>query len=117
MKRRLFEAKADLDLAVVKAIARKPLTVSEVHELNDMSVRDLMAEHDLDYVLAERVSKHTQHEMLRLQAQDQFTPMEDANFGFTSLTRSNPITQKPLKLSESSLRKLVRKMVDEENSG
>ena len=117
MRKRLHEAKADLELAVVKAIARKPLTLIETQELNDLSVRDLMSEHALDYVLAERVAKHVQKEILRFQSQNQMTAMKDVDFGFTSLTRSNPIPQKPLKLSESSLRELVQKLVDEEHGG
>jgi hypothetical protein len=114
MKRRLSEAMKDLELAVVKSLSRSPLSPEEVNELRDLTTNDLMSEHGLDYLMAGKVSNHVKHEMLRLQAQSQQTPLDDTDFSFTSLTRSNPITQKPLKLSEAKLRSLVRKMVNEE---
>ena len=114
MKRRLFEAKEDTELAVIKSLARSPLSPEEVTELRDLSTNELMSEFSLDYLMAGNVIDHVKHEMLRLQAQNQQTPLDDTDFSFTSLTRSSPITQKPLKLSEAKLRRLVRKMVDEE---
>lgn len=117
MRRRLREAKEDLELAIVKCLDGAPLTLTELQELESFTARDLMSDHDLDYLMAEKVTAHVQRESLRLQAQDQHTPIEDFESDFTSLTRSNPITQKPLELSEGSLRKLIRRMVNEELSG
>lgn len=112
MKRHLHEAVEDLELAVLKAMSRASLTLKETQALNELSVRDLMADHGLDYILAECVVKHVQHEMLRFQSQNLMTPLEDSSFGFTSLTRSSPTPQKPLGLSESRIRNIVRKVVE-----
>jgi hypothetical protein len=117
MKRQLHEAKADLDLAVVKSLDRAPLTFTELKELRDLGVRDLMFDHDLDYVLAEKVLNHVKHECLRLQAQNQQTPIEGFESDFSSLTRSTPTAQKPLNLSESKLRKIIKQVLMEELSG
>jgi hypothetical protein len=114
MRRRLNESMTDLELAVAKSLSRSPLSPAEVNELRDLSTNDLMSEFGLDYLMAGEVSNHVKHEMLRLQAQNQQTPLDDTDFSFTSLTRSNPISQKPLNLSEAKLRSLVRKMVNEE---
>lgn len=117
MRRRLHEAKADLELAIVKSLDRAPLTLTELQELKDLNVRDLMSDHELDYVLAEKVKSHVQHEALRLQAQNQQTPLADFESNFTSLTRSAPTAQRPLKLSEGQVRRLVRQMINEELCG
>ena len=93
-KRKLNEAKEDLDLAIVKSLDRAPLTLTQLEDLEGCSVRDLMSEHDLDHLLAGRVMKHVQSERLRLQAQDQQQPTKDFKSDFTSLTRSNPVVKK-----------------------
>ena len=117
MKRQLHESKADLDLAIAKSLDRAPLTFTELKELRDLGVRDLMFDHDLDYIFAEKVLNHVKHECLRLQAQNQQTPIEGFDLDFSSLTRSAPITQKPLSLSESKLRKIIKQVLVEELSG
>ena len=117
MRRRLYEEKIDIDLSIIKALGRAPLTITELYELEALNTRDLMSDHDLDYILAERVTMWVKHEKLRLQAQNQQTPLRDFKSDFTSLTRSNPITQRPPNLSEKKLRKLIRQMVNEESSG
>ena len=108
MKRRLYEAKVDLELAVIKALDRAPLTVIELQELLALNARDLMVDHDLDYVLAERVVEHAKHETLRLQAQNLQTRIDGVDFGFTSLTRTDPVPNKSTHLTEAKLRRLVR---------
>ena len=116
MKRRLHEAKADLELAVVKSLSGSPLTFVELQELKTLTVRDLMVDHDLDYVLAEKVLTQCKHESLRLQAQNQQTPIDGFESDFTSLTHSSPISQKPDRLSERKLRRIIREMMTEELS-
>ncbi len=117
MRRHLHEAKADLELAIVKSLDRAPLTVTELQEIESLTVRDLMSDHDLDYILAERVLSHAKNESLRLQAQNLQTRIPDLETSYTSLTRSNPIDQKPENLSEGTLRKIIRRIVNEELSG
>ena len=117
MRRRLQEAKADLELAIVKSLDRAPLNLTELQELEGVNVRDLMSDHDLDYVLAEKVKSHAKHEQLRLQAQSQQSSIDGVKSNLTSLTRSNPVSQRPTKLTEGKLRKLIKRMVNEELSG
>ena len=117
MIRRLHEAKSDLELAVLKSLDRAPLTSIELQELSSMSVRDLMVDYDLDHVLAEKVASHVKYELLRLQAQNQQTPIDGFDSNFTSLTRSNPISQRSGNLTEVRLRRVLRQLIREELSG
>jgi|TARA_B100001971_G_C18030268_1_gene452185 hypothetical protein len=59
----------DLDLAVVKAMSRAPLSLDEVDELSVMGAQELIAEQGLDYAQAEEVMKWARHEMHRHTAQ------------------------------------------------
>jgi hypothetical protein len=64
----LFE-KVDLDLAVVKAMTRAPLTLDELKTLQEMDTSVLIVEHGLDYMQAEEVMNWAKHESQRLTAQ------------------------------------------------
>ena len=59
----------ELDLAVVKAMSRAPLSLSEVDELSVMDAQELIAEQGLDCAQAEEVMKWARHEMHRHTAQ------------------------------------------------
>ena len=117
MKRSLHEAKADLELAIVKSLERSPLNLVELTELQDMNTRDLMIDHDLDYVLADRVLTHAKFENYRMRAQNQQTPIEGYKTTATSLTRSWPTNQglnETFRLNKQDLKKLIRRMISEE---
>jgi hypothetical protein len=107
MRRRLIEQKIDVDIVIVKCLERARLTPLEVHEVMGLSNSDLMSEHDLDYVLADRVLKHAATEALRHQAQSQQSRADDTSFGLTSLTRLDPVQQSP-GLTEARVRRLAR---------
>ena len=117
MRRRLHEQKVDIDIAIAKCLCGGQLTPSEVNEIVACSNRDLMSEHDLDYILAEKVLKHATSEMLRIQAQDQQTRVKDAQFGLSSLTRLEPIPEKPPGLTEIRLRRLIRRHAKSRSKG
>jgi len=119
MRKKLTEA-VDLELAVIKALNNAPLVVAEVDALKQLSTRDLMVDHGLDYLLADKVVLHTKSEVLRTNAQDLEAPIEDYQFSSTSLTRSFPIDEPLVSLNESrrlstqSLKRLVLAMINEE---
>ena len=110
MKKQLHENKAALELAIVKSLGSARLTVSEVQELSSLSERDLIFDYDLDSLMAEKVKRHAACEQSRLQAQNQYTPIEGFEPKERSLTRTWPITE-----SRNSrikrLRRLVAKVV------
>ena len=112
MSSRLHEAKADLELAVIKALNSARLTVDEIDSLKDLSTRDLLADHGLDRVLANRVLGHVKSEEYRTNAQNLETPVEDFSSSLTSLTRSFPINE-GRRLSVSGLNRLIRRVISE----
>ena len=113
MRRRLHEAKADLELAIVKSLDGAPLTLVELQELQDLGERDLMFDHDLDYILADRVLTHMKSENYRMRAQNLQTPIDGYESDATSLTRSFPINESR-RLGKRQLTRLIRNMINEE---
>ncbi len=107
MRRRLNEQKVDVDIVIVKCLDQARLTPLEVHEVMGFSNADLMSEHDLDYLLADRVLRHATAEGLRHQAQSQQSRVDDTSFDLTSLTRLDPVQQTP-GLTEARVRRLAR---------
>jgi hypothetical protein len=111
MRRRLNEQKVDVDIAIAKCLERARLAPEEAHALNDLGLVDLTSEHNLDYILADKVRKHVDSEVLRMQAQDKYSRIDDSDFDLTSLTRLSPIPQKPSGLTETRLRYVIRKVL------
>jgi len=62
-------AKADLEMALVKAQGRSPLTADEMLELLGIDVGTLLTEHGMDLYQAEEVLMWRKHEALRWTAQ------------------------------------------------
>lgn len=62
-------AKADLEMALVKAQGRSPLTSEEMLELLGIDIGTLITEHDMDLYQAEEVMMWRKHEALRWTAQ------------------------------------------------
>ena len=58
-------AKADLEMAVLKAQSSAPLTSTEMLELLDVDLGRLMLEFDLDRIQSEQVLMWRKHEALR----------------------------------------------------
>ena len=104
MSKRLHEA---LDLAVIRALNGSELTVKEIDELRDLTVRDLMIDHGLDHVMAGKVLDHVTSENLRMNAQNQYTPIEDYEDDDTSVTRTSPMTEIH---TQQDLRRLIKRL-------
>ena len=64
----------DDELAIVKALCSNPLSMDEVEMIDELDVRDIMVEHGLDHLLADKVKNWAQSEYYRHRAQRQFTP-------------------------------------------
>ena len=62
-------AKADLEMALVKAQGRSPLSPEEMLELLEIDIGTLITEHSLDLYQAEEVMMWRKHEALRYQHQ------------------------------------------------
>jgi hypothetical protein len=58
-------AKVDLEMALVKAQGRSPLSVNEMLELLGIDIGTLLAEHDMDLYQAEEIMMWRKHEALR----------------------------------------------------
>tara|TARA_Y100001970_G_scaffold25068_1_gene29927 strand:+ start:1040 stop:1633 length:594 start_codon:yes stop_codon:yes gene_type:complete len=91
----LLEAKADLELGVVKALSFSPLRPEELHELLAITEADLMRDHGCDLYMAEQVKQHAKKEQYRLRAQNQFAPTEDTQdlYPKKPYTRTSPINE------------------------
>ena len=110
---RLLDSQEDLELAVIKALNGANLTVDEIDELRDLTVRILMADHGCDYLMADKVLRHVSSEDLRMNAQNLESPIEDYEDEGTSLTRLTPISEQRKK-TRASLHSLLRRLVNDE---
>ena len=110
MRKKLHEGKADLEVAIVKSLGGANLSISEVQQLSELSVRDLMFEYELDSLMAGQVKKHVMLQQNRQQAQNQYTSLADFENQPRSLTRTWPITESRKK-KISRLRYLVKKVM------
>lgn len=77
MTRRLLrEGKADIELAVTKCLTGAKLSPEELNEVCELGESDLMRDYGCDLYMAETVKLHAKREMLRLRAQNKYTPIE-----------------------------------------
>jgi hypothetical protein len=111
-----FEA-VDLDLAVVKAMSRAPLSLSEVDELSVMDAQELIAEQGLDYAQAEEVMKWARHETQRHMAQH-LSGLRNDDYdtqgttpGSADPTLSERRSRRARKMSSRELRRLIAEVV------
>ena len=118
MKKRLHEAKeADIEAGIAKSLGGASLSLAEINELELLQTRDLMIDHGLDYLMAERVRVHVQKEQYRMQAQDQFTPIEGFEDTPRSLTRTYPITEhSSIRRRRQRIKKMVREFLHKKDS-
>jgi hypothetical protein len=72
MKKMLLEAQADLESGIAKSLGRAKLTQDELSELEKVTTSELMNDHNLDSIMAEKIMLHAQSEKYRMTYQDQF---------------------------------------------
>ena len=98
MKKILTEAQADLESGIAKSLGRGRLNQAELTELEKVTVAELITDHSLDSVMAEKVMLHAQAEMSRTAYQDQLiTDYADDEFTARGgYTRTHPIAESKL---------------------
>ena len=107
--KKLHEVSAESELAVVKAMDGASLTGEEIDGLSALTLGDLMSDYDLDYILADRVKQHVEHEVARYVNQQALSGTEVVSESV--LKNSNPRFKR---LTNIQVRKLVRHMINEE---
>jgi hypothetical protein len=107
----------DMDLAVVKAMSRAPLSLDEVDEISVMGAQELIAEQGLDYAQAEEVMKWARHEMHRHTAQHLSGLRNDdyeargASHGSVDPVLRERRARRPKKMTQRDLRKLINEVI------
>ena len=92
-RRTLRESKATLEVAIAKCLSKGRLHPSELEEIATLTSEDLMTNHDLDYLLAEKVIVHVQTEIQRHSQQGLLTYQPDSRESYGSETRTHPIPE------------------------
>lgn len=105
MKRTLLEARADLESGIAKSLGRGKLDQSELDELEKLTVAEMMEDHGLDSIMAEKILLHAQAERYRLTYQDQYKPshVDDDFEKKGGYTRTHPIGEARRRLSEDHM--------------
>jgi len=90
-KRILKEASSKIEVAISKALNRATMHLSEVEELLPVTTHELISEHGLDYLLAEKVKTHVHYERQRLLNQSLNTWEVESRETDGSFTRTYPM--------------------------
>ena len=111
MKRILLEAQADLESGIAKSLGRGRLNQSELAELEKVTVAELMQDHGLDSVMAEKILLHAQSERSRSTYQDQYvnSHVDDDFAKKGGYTRTHPIAETKSIVKHYLKHKLFRK--------
>ena len=107
----LKESKATLEVAIAKSLSRGKLLPSELDELKGLTTHDLMHEHGLDHLMAEKVKVHALTELQRMTYQAQQTWDTDSRESFGSFTRTHPIPESRIR---KKIRNIIKEIVNEE---
>lgn len=105
MKKLISEAKADIDSGIAKSLGGDKLTYGELLELENLSLTDLIKDHDVDILIAEKVLSHTKIERQRQEYQNQYVRTEDFETKTGARTRTFPFRE--------SLKRRIKKIIRE----
>ncbi len=92
-KRILKEAAGTLEVAIAKCLSQGRLHPSELEEILPVTIEELVSEHDLDHLLAEKVRVHVQTECQRHSHEGLAAWQPDSRKSYGSLTRTHPIPE------------------------
>jgi len=106
-KRILKEAAATLEVAIAKCLSQAKLHPSELEEIAALTTEELMSEHELDHLLAEKVRVHVQTEIQRHSQQGLMTWDPDSRDSYGSMTRTHPIPE-----SVSKKKNIIKELAD-----
>ena len=113
MKRNLNESASTIEVAISKCLCGGKLHPSELEEIRHMTQADLMSEHGLDSLMAEKVMTHLKHEKLRQNAQSLLTWKADSRHNYPDprpkASPTNPLRESVL---ESLLEDLSMELED-----
>ena len=112
-KRILKEAASKLEVAIAKSLNQAPLFPSELEEIAVVSTQELISDHGLDYLLAEKIKVHVKAEYYRHRAQAQMTWQIDARDQGGGFTRTYPVTESK-RISENPDIELPQFLPDED---
>ena len=101
-KRILKEASSKIEVAISKALNRAVMHPSEVEELLPVTTHELISEHGLDHLLAEKVKTHVHLERQRLINQSMNTWEIESREPEGSFTRTHPIHESKTLLEDLS---------------
>ena len=105
MKKMLVEAQADLESGIAKSLGRGRLNQAELAELEKVTVAELITDHSLDSVMAEKIMLHVQSEKYRATYQDQYVGahVDDEFVSKGGYTRTHPIEESRSSAGKMSL--------------
>ena len=106
-RRILKEAAATLEVAIAKCLSQAKLHPSELEEIAALTTEELMSEHELDHLLAEKVRVHVQTEIQRHSQQGMMTWDPDSRDTYGSMTRTHPIPE-----SVSKKKNIIKELAD-----
>jgi len=106
-RRILKEAAATLEVAIAKCLSQAKLHPSELEEIAALTTEELMSEHELDHLLAEKVRVHVQTEIQRHSQQGLMTWDPDSRDSYGSMTRTHPIPE-----SVSKKKNIIKELAD-----
>jgi len=105
MKKKLQEAKADIDSGIAKSLSDSHLSFKELSELENLSFIDLITDHGVDSLIAEKVITHTKIERQRHEYQNQYVAREDYERLGSSNRRTYPFRE--------SLKRKIKRIIQE----
>ena len=106
-RRILKESVATIEVAIAKCLSQGKLHPSELDEVSALTTEELMSEHELDYLLAEKVRVHVQSEMQRHAQQGLLTYKPESRESYGSMTRTHPIPE-----GVSSKENIIKELAD-----
>jgi len=110
-KRILKESLSKVEVAISKALNRAEMLPTEVEELLHLTTHELISEHDLDYLLAEKVRTHVALEHNRLMNQSLYTWDIESRDNEGGFTRTHPIQENKAQSESRMMRQALHEMV------
>ena len=103
----------DMNVTVLKALAKLPLSVNECEELLEIDTHNLMVEHELDHVQADTVRMWCQHEFQRhgaasVSGNTARGAKDLRDMSKWQPTRTYPIKENKVKITKRQLRRIIK---------
>ena len=101
----------DMNVTVLKALARLNLSVNECEELLELDSHALMVEHELDHVQADTVRMWTQHEFQRHSAASVTGASAKGAANLRDMSKWQPARTYPIKEARRRPRRVIKETV------